>query len=411
MFSKIKKIPLHSLVLLFEEHPDLNAKFKEYELLSSEKIALDLTNDSSRKDIDFEIFNEIKRRTLNKLTVGERAVIKLPISGHYYRKQLAQVGYDLDRPVFYIISSENIRNFKNNHRGRGPEENLQNILRGDGVAEVIDLNREDFDVIHKFPTDPEELLQEIINRGFSGITVIPDVHSTYEALLGAISWAKSRNNFLIFLGDLIDYGPRPFDCVDEVYKNIVRGEALFILGNHEIKIQKWLYQSKQRNVRIRISAGNAVTIEKLKRLDDRSFKAFEIKFRALTSLGRNHIIIKNILFTHGAAHPGMWNNFNTKLTDDLESYALFGEVNPEERFDESGRPNRIYDWIDKVPEGKTVIVGHDIRSFVVPPLQKNKEGGNVLFLDTGSGKGGVLTSVDLKLHADGTLHILNFNRH
>jgi Calcineurin-like phosphoesterase len=408
MLKKTKKIPLHSLVLLFEDNPKIEDKFRDYEVLSSKKIALDLTDDDSRKDMDYEIFNEIKRRTQNKLIIGERAIIKLPLANQYYRKQLAQVGSDLNRPVFYIVSSDSIRDFKSKNTR---EDNLQNILRGDGVAEVIDLTREDFDVIHKYSTDPELLYGEIINKGYYGITIIPDVHSCYEALLSAVSWAKNRNHLIIFLGDIIDYGPRPFEVLDEVHKLIVRGEALFILGNHEVKIQKWLQQSKQNNIRIRISSGNAVTIDKLKRLDQHSLRMFETKFRTLMSLGRNHIMIRNLLCTHGAAHEKMWTNYSTKLDEELESYALFGEVNPKQRFNENGFPNRIYDWVDKVPADKMVVVGHDIRSLFTPFKKMNEKGGTVIFLDTGSGKGGVLSSMDLKLHSDGTLHFLNYNQH
>jgi hypothetical protein len=57
---------------------------------------------------------------------------------------------------------------------------------------------------------------------------------------------------------------------------------------------------------------------------------------------------------------------------------------------------RYYRWVDKLPAPYTAIVGHDRRADqTTPTLYAGARGGRALFLDTGCGKGGALSFVDL----------------
>lgn len=73
---------------------------------------------------------------------------------------------------------------------------------------------------------------------------------------------------------------------------------------------------------------------------------------------------------------------------------IVGETNGEVYDD--GYPVRLYNWIDEVPMGKTVIVGHDKMpiyniNITAPMIVTNKNGGRTVFMDTGCGKGGYLS--------------------
>ena len=46
-----------------------------------------------------------------------------------------------------------------------------------------------------------------------------------------------------------------------------------------------------------------------------------------------------------------------------------------------------------------------------PVVETNAQGGKAIFLDTGSGKGGNLSSVDLRFNEAGRLELQNFNMH
>jgi protein phosphatase len=74
--------------------------------------------------------------------------------------------------------------------------------------------------------------------------------------------------------------------------------------------------------------------------------------------------------------------------------ALYGQVTGRTAAD--GFPERVLHWLDQVPAGITVYCGHDQRSQDGRPLPiKGRQGGMAVFLDTGAGKGGHLSWLDL----------------
>ena len=74
--------------------------------------------------------------------------------------------------------------------------------------------------------------------------------------------------------------------------------------------------------------------------------------------------------------------------------ALFGE--PTGRTQPDGYPERSLRWVDRIPADLTVYCGHDRRSTDGRPyVRKGMLGGTAVFLDTGAGKGGHLSWIDL----------------
>jgi hypothetical protein len=51
--------------------------------------------------------------------------------------------------------------------------------------------------------------------------------------------------------------------------------------------------------------------------------------------------------------------------------------------------------VDAIPPGLNVVVGHDARSETAPMVSKSPLGGRAVLLDTGCGKGGTLSWMDL----------------
>ena len=115
------------------------------------------------------------------------------------------------------------------------------------------------------------------------------------------------------------------------------------------------------------------------------------------------------MFTHGAAHQDLFNMTAKRLPSTLEAMCLFGETdNSVKRTD--NYPNRVYNWVDRLTEGQTAIVGHDIRSNFEPFVQVGALGGTAIFMDTGCSKGGHLSTVDLRF-TDTKTKVGNFNLH
>ncbi len=101
---------------------------------------------------------------------------------------------------------------------------------------------------------------------------------------------------------------------------------------------------------------------------------------------------------HGAFHEAMIGHADLDSIvprprrEKARYLALFGEgrMAPGDTL-----PSRTYGWIETIPQARTVVVGHDVRSTHAPVVMRNDRGGQAIFLDTGAGKGGHLSWIDL----------------
>lgn len=420
----MKRIPLHSLVIMVGpsgagKSTLISKKFPSYEVVSSDAIREELTGDFMRQDINDIVFREVHRRIALKLDLGERVVVDATNLRRRDRIGFAEIGLRHGVPIYYIVvnrslsEKESTQGWHANVHGLVKKQhdiflaNEREILRGDHIANVIDTRAEDFEVVSKLPKT--NILSAIKARGHKGIMAVGDVHGMSEALKSALDWASARNLFVVFLGDIIDHGPNSLECVDRIYDIVMRGKGILAIGNHERKIDRWIDQSRDGEIRVKLSDGNKVTTRAIEALNIEARRKFENKFKALLSFARHHWIIGDTMFVHGAAEPEMFNIQSVRLTGRFESIALFGEVDNTVRRDD-GYPNRIYTWVDRIPQGKRVIVGHDIRSSFKPLIVSGAQGGEAIFMDTGSGKGGRLTTADIMFNGD-QLVVKNFTTH
>jgi len=345
-------IPFHCLVFCSADRLTL---FPPHERLSSEIIAQDLVGDAQR-DLNSIVNAELRHRVGLKLSLGQRVAVAV---------------------------------------GAAQKHALMTLAANQG-ARVIDL-QSDVALVRALPIDPLEHLR----AAWNGITVVGDLHGDRRALAAAMAWAEARQHFIWFLGDIVDYGADTLATADMVYQTVMAGRGALILGNHERKIAKWLDQ-RENGKQLRMSDSNMVTIRALDALKPVARKQWIGRFRGLLS----HTVliqqIEQITLVHGAVHPTLWSN--TPNFSLIEQFALYGEADHS-----SGRFRRVHGWIDTVPEGQMVFIGHDVVA-AFPIVVTGAKGGQVVFLDTGCGTGGHLSSADLRFTATG-LRLECFNRH
>lgn len=375
----MKVVPLHSLVILVGDGDRERqlAAFPAHEIVSQAAISREMVGPNARFGTEEIVALEVQRRMSAKLKLGERVVIDARMD-RQRRLTLANLGRASGVPVFYLIV--------------GPED--AQTSRGDGVAEVLDGREE---IVSPVPSRIW-VTDEMLRERFSGVTVIGDVHGMYSSLQTALKWARDRNQFIVLLGDVIDYGPDTLEVADEVYRLVMRGEARLILGNHERKIMRWI-----DGHRVRLSEGNRTTTQALNQLGDTAKGRWVGRFRGLYQNSRLIDSVFNVTFAHGAIHPDYWTNGTDSKV--IENTAFFGEV--DETRSQPERPIRSYRWADCVPSDRYVVVGHDRRA-ALPFVQTNAANGKAVFLDTGSGKGGTLSSADFRFTTEG-LRLETFN--
>ncbi len=215
------------------------------------------------------------------------------------------------------------------------------------------------------------------------LRVVGDVHGDARAFAFAVATAPER--FIIQLGDLIDGGPDSAGALVIALALLKEKRGLFLLGNHERKLGRLL-------------AGRAVKVDDAllataAALDQR------LRRRTLAAIAAAPawLACGNAFFVHAGFHTAMLHQapppFDAKPEGAL-SRALFGEVLRQRRPD--GYPERVLHWVDRIPRGLTVYCGHDNRSSDGrPPVLRGAQGGQAVFLDTGAGKGGHLSWIDL----------------
>ncbi len=339
----------------------------------------DLTGGLIRYGVNETIRAEMSRRMLVRLKLGERVVIDMSGLNTPDRLMLANAAVRYGVPVFYIITSEVERD----------------IQRGDGLADVMDGRNPDFEPV--MVCLGRDLFAELKAK-WSGVTVLGDVHGMYQSARVAMDCARQRNHFLVFCGDIVDYGPGSLEVADEVYGLVTRGQGILVLGNHERKIMRWI-----DGQRVRLSEGNRVTTSALQALGETARQKWIGRFRGLYQNSAILHTIGSARFAHAALHPGHWRG---QADREVEDQAFFGEIDKARSRPE--RPVRSYGWVDSIPANHMVVVGHDIRSTELPVVQTNTKGGQAYFMDTGSGKGGHLTSADFRFTETG-LRLRNFN--
>lgn len=230
-------------------------------------------------------------------------------------------------------------------------------------------------------------------RGFAGLRVVADVHGDAKSFIHAIEGALAADMFVLQLGDLTDYGPDSPEVLRRVFALIDAGKGLFLLGNHDHKLRRALTGTQ---LRIQ-SEGLGRTLEQLDAAPDGA----ALKARAVEEIARAPAWIRDggRVFVHGGFHPGMLHtapppDAGTQKAQGLVTRALFGQVTG--RIRQDGFPDRVHDWVDRIPADVMVVCGHDRRSLDGRPFVAHSAlGGQAIFLDCGAGKGGHLAWIDL----------------
>jgi protein phosphatase len=213
------------------------------------------------------------------------------------------------------------------------------------------------------------------------LRVVGDVHGDARAFALAVQ----TDRFVVQLGDLADGGEDSAGVLRTALDLLEGGRGLFLLGNHDHKLARLLSGRE-----VRTDAALRATVAQLDA---------ELRLRVLAAITRAPAWLRRgpAFFVHGGFHTAMLHHapppFGGKVEGPL-ARALFGQTTGQRRPD--GFPERVLGWVDRIPAGLTVYCGHDNRSPDGRPWTvRGTAGGTAVFLDTGAGKGGHLSWIDL----------------
>jgi protein phosphatase len=238
-------------------------------------------------------------------------------------------------------------------------------------------------------------LAALRGRGFRGLRIVGDVHGDAVGFGAALEGARAARLYVVQLGDLTDYGPDAPGALRQAFAMLDAREGLFVLGNHDHKLRRALTGARVS------SPSEAVprTLSQLRAAADGEALAA----RAVQEIARapGWLRCGRAICVHAAYHPAMLEAAPPPMAGagkpgPVMSRALYGQVVA--RRDGEEFPERALRWVDQIPSGVTVYVGHDNRSSDGRPFEKASAlGGRAVFLDTGAGKGGHLSWLDLPI--------------
>jgi protein phosphatase len=217
--------------------------------------------------------------------------------------------------------------------------------------------------------------------------IIGDIHGCYDelrALLQKLGWTFDGRNAhsilpvarsprkAVFLGDLVDRGPKIAEVLGLVMGMVETGDAICLLGNHDDKLLRKLMG---RNVRV--AHGLADTLEQL----EREPHEFSERVRGfLASLVTYHVLDEGDLVV---SHAGIKEKMIGQWNDRVRVFTLYGDTTGES--DEFGLPVRL-DWAAHYKGEALVVYGHT-------PVPEPRWLNNTVNIDTGCIFGGKLTAL------------------
>jgi protein phosphatase len=246
---------------------------------------------------------------------------------------------------------------------------LEATPRADRVDRHAGPAADGYDIIGDVHGCADELEQLLERLGYEVIDRRPG-----RALDAGPLYRPPDGRIAVFLGDLVDRGPRILDTLRIVARMRVAGWAVSVMGNHE---QKLLRKLQGRDVVGK--SGLETTLAEIEALPARTRERFAADLRAwleslplYLTLDDDRVVV---------AHGGLREDLQGRDGGAVRSFALYGD--PTGELDAYGLPIRR-DWAAEYRGARFVAYGHT-------PVAEPKWAENAVDIDTGCAFGGSLT--------------------
>jgi protein phosphatase len=405
------KIPQLSLVVLIGASGSgkstfARTHFLETEVISSDRcraIVSDDETDQRATDDAFDLLFYIVRKRLKagRLTVIDatnvRPDARKPLIRLAREFHVLPVAIVLDLPAKVCKARNDARSDRNLPPHVIPQQRaqLRRSFRG--------LRKEGFRVIYKIESQEQAdgftLKREPLWSDKSHLTgpfdIIGDVHGCYDELTllleklgyqpagsgidGPMSgplFSHPEGRTAVFLGDIVDRGPRILDCLKLVYNMVKGAGALCVPGNHDMK---FLRKLKGRNVQL--THGLTQSMAEIEALPEDVREPFVNEAQSFVNSLISHYVLDNRRLV--VAHAGLKEEMQGRGSQKVRDFCYFGETTGET--DEFGLPVR-HNWAAEYRGSAIVVYGHT-------PAPEPEWLNRTVNIDTGCVFGGKLTAL------------------
>ena len=394
------KIPEFSLVFLIGTSGSgkttfARKHFKPTEILSSDFCRALVSDDETDQTVTHEAFEILhliaaKRLARRKLTVVDATNVQaearkslLALAHRYHCLPLAIV---LKTPSGICCE----RNRNRSDRNFGNSVILQQLRNLE--QSLPWLKKEGFRKIYIMET-PEKTDSVTIKRErlwnnrkseHGPFDIIGDIHGCFDELTALMkklgyeiredtdSIVTPPGRKAVFLGDLVDRGPKIAPVLRMVMRMVESGSAFCVPGNHENRLMR-----KLSGKNVTVSHGLAESLEQL----ENEPQMFKDKIQKFIKRLTNHYVFDDGKLV--VAHAGMKAGMQGRTSGRVRQFALCGETSGES--DEYGLPVR-HNWTVGYRGKATVVYGHT-------PIPDPEWLNGTINIDTGCVFGGKLTAL------------------
>lgn len=369
--------------------------FKPTEILFSDYcrgLVSDNENSQEATTDAFEVLHFIahKRLAAGKLTVIDATNVqpesRKPLVGIAREHHCLPVAIVLDVPERVAHDRNKNRADRNfgPHVIRQQSQQMHRTLRGlerEGFRHVFVLKSiEDIEtvVIERQP------LWNNLKHEHGPFDIIGDVHGCFDELVAlleqlghsvdetAFKIQPAQGRKIIFLGDLVDRGPKVPEVLKLVMNAVADNVALCVPGSHDVKLIR-----KLRGREVQVIHGLAESLAQLSN-ETEKFRTDVADF--IDDLVSHYVLDGGDLVV---AHAGMKQAMQGRGSGAVREFALYGETTGET--DEFGLPIR-YNWAAEYRGAAMVVYGHT-------PVPEPEWLNRTLNIDTGCVFGGKLTAL------------------
>lgn len=190
------------------------------------------------------------------------------------------------------------------------------------------------------------------------------------------TWRHPDGRTAVFVGDVLDRGPRILDTYRLVHSMIVAKTGLAVQGNHELKVYRHFKSAKPEP--------RPSILQTLREIEQEDLPTQKETIRGLMEFIEglpHHLVLDGGRLV--AAHAGLREDLQGRDSALVRNQALFGDANA--RFDEETEATRM-EWVHQYRGRALVVYGHT-------PVAESAILNRTINIDTGCVFGGRLTAL------------------
>ena len=371
--------------------------FKPTEVLSSDycrALVSDDENDQSATNDAFAVLHYIARK---RLAAGRLTVVDATNVQPESRKPLVELAREFHVLPVAIIFDLPEKECHERNQTRSDRQFGPHVVRNQSAQlrrSIRGLEREGFRHIFKLTTSEEvaavsvtrQPLWNNLKHEHGPFDIIGDVHGCFDELMQLLAELGYQKNDAgafqppdgrkaIFVGDLVDRGPKIPETVRLAKDMVDAGCAFCVPGNHDIKFMR-----ATRGKNVQITHGLDESLRQFAEYDKGNHGFSRIAADFINKLISHYVLDDGKLVV---AHAGMKEEMQGRGSGKVREFALYGETTGET--DEYGLPVR-YNWAAEYRGKAMVVYGHT-------PVAEAEWLNRTINIDTGCVFGGRLTAL------------------